>query len=141
MEQKYINEIIKESLKSLKTKDVPIGAIVVYDNKIIGRGHNNRLNTNDVTNHAEIIAIKKASKKTGDWRLNECDLYVTLKPCSMCMEVIKQSRIINVYYLLDKLDYKKEYNNTHVCNIKDDDNKNKYNRILSDFFKENTNRK
>lgn len=94
--------MIKEANKAKKSKEVPVGAIIVYKNKIIARGHNKRLKSNDVINHAEIIAIRKAARKIKDWRLNDCDLYVTLEPCNMCKEIIKESRINNVYFLTKK---------------------------------------
>lgn len=139
----YIDVIIKESLKASKKKEVPVGAVIVYNNKIIARAHNLRIKHNDVTSHAEIIAIKKAAKKLKDWRLSECDLYVTLEPCSMCMEVIKESRIKNVYYLLTRENNKKSYYKTNVRLLKESINKVKvinYKEILSDFFKLNCKR-
>lgn len=134
----YINELLKLSKKAYKNNEVPVGAIIVFNNKIIGKGYNVRTKNNDVLGHAEIIAIRKAARKLKDWRLNECDLYVTLEPCSMCKEIIKQSRIKNVYYLVNKLDYKKEYEKTSF--IKDDTidsfQQQKYKDELSTFFKD-----
>lgn len=134
----YINELLKLSKKAYKNNEVPVGALIVFNNKIIGKGYNVRAKNNDVLGHAEIIAIRKAARKLKDWRLNECDLYVTLEPCSMCKEIIKQSRIKNVYYLVNKLDYKKEYEKTSF--IKDDTidsfQQQKYKDELSTFFKD-----
>lgn len=134
----YINELLKLSKKAYKNNEVPVGAIIVFNNNIIGKGYNVRTKNNDVLGHAEIIAIRKAARKLKDWRLNECDLYVTLEPCSMCKEIIKQSRIKNVYYLVNKLDYKKEYEKTSF--IKDDTidsfQRQKYKDELSTFFKD-----
>lgn len=134
----YINELLKLSKKAYKNNEVPVGALIVFNNKIIGKGYNVRTKNNDVLGHAEIIAIRKAARKLKDWRLNECDLYVTLEPCSMCKEIIKQSRIKNVYYLVNKLDYKKEYEKTSF--IKDDTidsfQQQKYKDELSTFFKD-----
>ncbi len=93
----YIKEAILEAEKALEEEEVPIGAIIVKDNKIIARAHNKKEQLNDVTRHAEIIAIQNASKSLGDWRLNECDMYVTLEPCIMCMGAIIQSRISKLY--------------------------------------------
>lgn len=130
-----IDDLINESMKSLDTNDIPIGALVIKDNKIIGRGHNFRLGCPDVTNHAEIIAIRDAEQYLNDWRLSDCDLYVTLEPCNMCYEVIKSSRIKNVYYLLENNE-KHMYNKTNKCTIKMNDiNVEKYKKILKDFFK------
>lgn len=134
----YINELLKLSKKAYKNNEVPVGALIVFNNKIIGKGYNVRTKNNDVLGHAEIIAIRKAARKLKDWRLNECDLYVTLEPCSMCKEIIKQSRIKNVYYLVNKLDYKKEYEKTIF--VKDDTidsfQQQKYKDELSTFFKD-----
>lgn len=88
---------IEEALKARDKGEIPIGAVIVKCNKIIGRGHNIKESTNDVTNHAEIIAIREASKNIEDWRLNGCSIYVTLEPCSMCTGAILQSRISKIY--------------------------------------------
>lgn len=96
MDQYYMNEAIKESKKAIKKGEVPIGCVVVFENKIIGRGYNKKENRNDSTMHAEIIAIKRACHKIKDWRLNKCSIYVTVEPCPMCMGAIKESRIREV---------------------------------------------
>jgi tRNA(adenine34) deaminase len=132
----YIEEIIKEAQISYDNKDIPIGAIVVKNNKIIGRGHNDRLNTPDVTNHAEIIAIREAEKNLNDWRLDGCDLYVSLYPCDMCLEVAKASRVDNIYFLLER-DNKNKYNSTIINQVEDDVSRETYKNMLSTFFKEN----
>lgn len=95
---KYMTLALKEARKAAEEDEVPIGAIIVKDNKVISKGHNRRENKNDVTSHAEIEAIRKAGKKLGDWQLIDCDLYVTIEPCIMCMGAIIQSHIRNVYY-------------------------------------------
>ncbi|NSW90164.1 MAG: nucleoside deaminase [Firmicutes bacterium] len=92
-----MNEAYKEALKAYKKEEVPIGAIIVKDNNIIARAHNERELKNDATLHAEISAIKKACKKLGLWRLNDCDMYVTLEPCVMCAGALIQARIRTVY--------------------------------------------
>jgi len=135
MEQ-FIKEILIEAEKSYKNSDIPIGAIIVKDGKIIGRGHNQRISEPDVTNHAEIIAIKEAEKSINDWRLNGCDLYVTLKPCDMCIEVIKAARIDNVFYLLEK-DNKNKFDSTNFKIIEDNVSRETYKEKLSTFFKDN----
>ena len=99
MQQKYIDILIKLAIKASKKDEVPISAIIVKNNKILVKAYNNRNKKNSILGHAEIIAINKATKKLKDWRLFDCDLYVTLKPCSICENIIKQSRIRNVYYL------------------------------------------
>ena len=130
----YIKEIINLSGKSLKSEDIPVGAIIVKDGLIIGKGYNTREKRDDVLGHAEINAIRKASKKLGNWNLQGCSLYVTLIPCSMCMEVIKQCRIDKVYYLLDKPTNKKEFDKTIVKQIDSKEDIKNYNDILSKFF-------
>ena len=135
MKTEYFDELIKLARKSFKKNEVPISAIIVKDDKIIAKAYNTRNKTNNVLNHAEIIAIKKASKKLKDWRLSDCDLYVTLKPCSICENIIKQSRIKNVYYLLDKPTNKKEYYKTKVSKANIHTHEQIYYNILHDFFK------
>ena len=135
MEEKYFELLLKLNKKAIQKKEVPVSALIVKNNKIISKAYNCRISKKDVLNHAEIIAIKKASKKLKDWRLNDCELYVTLKPCSMCHEIIKQSRISHVYYLLDKPLTKKEYNKTifEQANIRMLELE--YTKQLQDFFK------
>lgn len=124
--------------KAYKKNEIPVGAVVVFNNKIVSKGYNKKNMKNDITNHAEIIAIKKAARKLKDWRLTNCDLYVTLEPCDMCKEIIRQSRIRNVYYLLDKLDYKKGYSKTkfNKMNIENSFQQKIYQEKLSTFFKD-----
>ena len=93
----FMNRAYKEALKAYKKDEVPIGAVIVKDGKIIARAHNERELRKDATLHAEITAIKKACKKLGSWRLNECDIYVTLEPCAMCAGALIQSRMKTVY--------------------------------------------
>ena len=101
MKEKYMNIALNEAKKSLKYGEVPVGCIIVYKNKIIAKAFNMKERKKCALYHAEIIAIKKASKKIKNWRLNDCDMYVTLKPCPMCSSAIKQSRIKKVYYGTD----------------------------------------
>lgn len=93
----YLKEALKEAKIAFNDEEVPVGAIIVKDDKIIGRGHNQKEALNDPTAHAEIIAIRQAAEALGNWRLNSCSLYVTLEPCIMCASAILQSRISNVY--------------------------------------------
>ena len=130
------NICLKEAQKALKHGDVPVGALIVKNNKIIVKSHNTRQKKANILNHAEINAIKKISKRIKNWNLNEYDLFVTLKPCSMCMEIIKQSRIKNVYYLLDKEKYKKEYNKTTIIKKNCGNLEQKYHLMLTNFFKQ-----
>ena len=96
LDKKYMREAIRQAKKAYKLDETPIGCVIVHDGKIIGRGYNRRNTDKSPLAHAEITAIKKASKKLGDWRLEECTLYVTLEPCQMCAGAIIQSRLTRV---------------------------------------------
>ena len=98
MEKKFMKAAIREAVKAARKDEVPIGAVIVMDGRIIARGHNTRHKTKNAVNHAEIIAIQKACKKVGDWRLSGCDLYVTLEPCIMCAGLMHQARIARCVY-------------------------------------------
>ncbi len=95
-DEKYMRAALKQAQKAMDLGEVPIGCVIVYEDKIIGRGYNRRNTDKSVLCHAEITAIKKACKKIGDWRLEDCTLYVTLEPCQMCSGAIVQSRIPRV---------------------------------------------
>ena len=97
MQEKFMKEALKEAEKAYKKLEVPVGAVLVKDGKIIARGHNQKETKTDTTKHAEIIAIQKASKKLKAWRLLDCEMYVTLEPCAMCAGAIINSRIKKVY--------------------------------------------
>ena len=97
-DEKFMKAALKEAYKSFALDEVPVGVVIVKDDKIIARGHNLRETKQDPTGHAEIIAIKKTSKKLKSWRLIDCTLYVTLEPCSMCAGAIMWSRIKRVVY-------------------------------------------
>ena len=92
-DEKYMKEAIRQAKKAYALGEVPIGCVIVYQDKIIGRGYNRRNTDKNTLAHAEITAINKASKKMRDWRLEECTLYVTLEPCQMCAGAIVQARI------------------------------------------------
>ncbi len=92
-DEKYMKAAIREAKKAYALDEVPIGCVIVQNNKIIARGYNRRNTDKNTLAHAEIAAIKKASKKTGDWRLEDCTMYVTLEPCQMCAGAIVQSRL------------------------------------------------
>jgi len=94
----FMKEAYKEALKAYMEGEVPIGAVIVKDNVVIGRGYNQREFSDDPTDHAEIKAIKKATSFIGDWRLTSCELYVTIEPCMMCCGAIYQSRIEKLIY-------------------------------------------
>lgn len=93
----FMNEAIKEANISFKLNEVPVGCVIVKDNKIIAKAHNLKETNKDALCHAEIIAIKYASRKINNWRLNGCSMYVTLEPCPMCAGAIIQSRISKLY--------------------------------------------
>ena len=93
IDEKYMKAAIKEAKKAYALEEVPIGCVIVQNEKIIARGYNRRNTEGNTLAHAEISAIKKASKKTGDWRLEDCIMYVTLEPCQMCAGAIVQSRL------------------------------------------------
>ena len=95
-DEKYMKQAIKLAKKAWKMEEVPIGCVIVHEGKIIGRGYNRRTTDKNPLAHAELIAIKKASKKLGDWRLEDCTLYVTLEPCQMCSGAIVQARVKKV---------------------------------------------
>lgn len=96
MDEKYMKEALKQAKKAEDIGEVPIGCVIVYDDKVIARGYNKRNSKNSTLAHAELIAIDKASKKIGDWRLEDCIMYVTLEPCQMCAGAIVQSRMKKV---------------------------------------------
>lgn len=94
--EKYMREALKQAKKAYKLGEVPIGCVIVHQGRIIGRGYNRRNTDKNTLSHAEITAIKRASKVIGDWRLEDCTLYVTLEPCQMCAGAIIQARIPEV---------------------------------------------
>ena len=96
IQEKYMKEALKQAKKALALGEVPIGCVIVHEGRIIGRGYNRRNTDKNTLAHAEITAINKASKKIGDWRLEDCTLYVTLEPCQMCAGAIVQARIPEV---------------------------------------------
>ena len=109
----YMKLALKEARKAYKHNEVPVGAIIVSNGKIIAKGNNQRENSGDVTKHAELIAIRKASKKKKDWRLNDCTMYVTLFPCPMCASAIVQSRISKLVIGTSTMDLK----NKEIVNL------------------------
>ena len=100
MDHLFLLEAVKEAKKAFKPFEVPVGAVIVKDGKIISRGFNQKEFLQDPTAHAEIIAIRKASSKLGSWRLNDCILYSTVEPCIMCCGAIIQSRIKKIVYAI-----------------------------------------
>ena len=137
MNNKYMDAAYKEALKSYELDEIPVGCVIVYNNKIISKGHNSKEIKNNAIMHAEILAINKACKKIGNWRLENCIMYSTLKPCMMCMGAIIESRIKTVYYGVDSHS-KQMYdvdkllkNDFNIINLNDY----RCSKILSDFFK------
>ena len=125
-------EILKKLNKiALKNNDIPVSCIITKNNKIISKSYNKRVKDNNPINHAEIIAIKKAAKKLKTYNLIDCQLYTTLKPCKMCEEVIKMSKIKKVYYILDQ----NKIVNNKINYIKLNDDDNYFYKELTNFFK------
>ena len=140
MKEYFMKEALKEAQKARDKQEVPIGVVIVKENKIIARAHNLREIKKNAIAHAEILAIQKANKKLNNWRLLDCDLYVTLEPCEMCMGAIIASRIKNVY--IGTLDPKKEekidvekYNEKYGMNIQFGIMQEESESILKDFFR------
>ena len=136
----YMDKIYDLALKSFENDEIPVGAIVVKDGEIIGEGINNREADHSVVGHAEINAIENACSVIGDWRLDECEMYVTLLPCMMCAGAILESRIKKIYYLCDR---------TNVCfdtkpflsveKLVDCEYEEKYLKLLQLFFENKRN--
>ena len=139
----FMKEALKEAKKAYKKEEIPVGAVIVKNNEIIARGHNLKESKNSSISHAEILAIGKANKKLNAWRLEDCEMYITLEPCMMCMGAIVNSRIKKIY--IGTLDPK-----TGSCKSVIDMEKYKFNHqveveigimqkeceyILKDFFK------
>ncbi len=140
-----MKEAIKEAIKAYEKLEVPVGAIIVKDGKIIARAHNVKEQKTDTTKHAEILAIQKASKKLQNWRLNNCQMYVTLEPCPMCAGALIQSRIEKVYIgAMDPkagacgsvLNLLKDYTFNHKVEIETKILKTECEDLLKKFFKE-----
>ena len=133
---KYMEIALKEAKKSLKSNDVPVGAVIVENDKIVSKGHNTKEKTNLITRHAEINAIEKACKKKKTWHLDKCILYVNLETCPMCMEVIKQARIKCIIYAA-KQEKKANLKTPELIQIKNVENSR---NLLKDFFKNKRNK-
>ena len=148
MNQKYLDLAFEYAEVAFKNNEVPVGAVIVKNDEVISYGYNLKESNNSVLKHAELIAIEEASKKINNWRLENCDIYVTLDPCPMCASAIKQARIKNVYSALNNSDSK----NTDLLDLiflKDNSNPQvnfvsnlaveKSKRILNSFFKKQRN--
>ena len=145
MEEKYMKEALKEAKKAYDKLEVPVGAIIVKDGKIIAKAHNLKETKTDTTKHAEILAIQRASKKLNSWRLLDCEMYVTLEPCSMCAGAIINSRIKKLYIgAMDEktgaagsiLNLFEDYKFNHKVEVKKNILKEECETILKKFFKE-----
>jgi len=144
IDEKYMAEALKEAVKSANFDEVPVGAVIVKDGKIIARGHNLREKSNDPTSHAEINAIRKACKKLNSWRLEDCTIYVTIEPCSMCAGTLLWTRIKKIVYgakdlkggaLVSSYSLFDVKNINHHPEIVGGVLEEKCSRIMSDFFK------
>lgn len=144
-DEKYMRQAIRQAKKAFDNGDVPIGCVIVYQGKVIGRGYNRRNKDKSSLAHAEILAIKKASKIMGDWRLEDCRMYVTLEPCQMCAGAIVQARIPEIVIgcmnpkagsagsIINLLDIK-EFN--HQVDITRGVMEQECSELLTSFFKE-----
>lgn len=142
--EKFMKEALKQAKKAYEKGEIPVGAVIVKDNKIVARAYNKKEEEKDTTRHAEIIAIQKASKKLNAWRLSDCEMYVTLEPCSMCAGAIIQARIKKLYIgTMDKKTgacgsvfnlFKYEFNNK--VEVETEILQPKCEKVLKEFFKE-----
>ena len=141
----YMKQALKEAEKAYQKLEVPVGAIIVKNGKIIARAHNQKETKMDTTKHAEILAIQKASKKLQSWRLIDCEMYITLEPCSMCAGAIINSRIKKIYIgTMDdktgaagsKLNLFEDYTFNHKVEVEKNIMKEECEEILKRFFKE-----
>ncbi len=142
MKDKYINAALDEAKIAFNLNEVPVGAVIVRNNEMLAKSHNLKKSTNNIMNHAEIIAIMEASSYIGDLRLNDCEMYITLEPCPMCAGAIVQSRIKKIYIgaesniksnkkIVENILQNNEYN--HQVEIEYLDNKD-CSQILTRFF-------
>lgn len=140
----YMGLALKEAQKAYMIDEVPIGCVIVKDDKVIARGYNKKETNKSALSHAEMIAIAKASKKLGDYRLNDCTMYVTLEPCAMCAGAIISARISNLVYSAKDPRYGAhesfinlfDYNFNHKVNVISGVLENKSSKLIKDFFKE-----
>ena len=143
-DEKFMNLAFEEAKKALGKKEVPIGAVVIKDDKVIGRGYNLKEETQDPTAHAEMIAIRKAAENIGSWRLENCEIYVNLEPCPMCMGAMLQARIERlVFGAYDEkggavgslYDLSDDSRFNHTIKVKSGFMAEKSSKILKNFFK------
>ncbi|PKK96900.1 MAG: tRNA-specific adenosine deaminase [Tenericutes bacterium HGW-Tenericutes-3] len=140
---KFMKAALKEAKKAELIDEVPVGAVVVFDGKIIARAHNTREKNQAFYAHAEFLAMMKAAKKIGSWRLEDCDVYVTMEPCAMCAGAMIQSRVKSVYYgakdiksgVVDSLTNIFDLPFNHHVQSESDILADESSKILKDFFK------
>lgn len=140
MQEEYFHILIDLAKKAVKKDEVPVSALIVKDNKIVAKDINRNHQKKNALYHAEMLVINKVCRKYKKNILDDCDLYVTLKPCSMCEGAIRQARLKNVYYLLEKQENKKEYYKTNYAkaNISMQE---EYSLILKNFFQNKRDKK
>ena len=145
LKEKFMQEAIKEAKKAYKKLEVPVGAVIVKNGEIIAKAHNLKETKYDTTKHAEILAIQKASKKLKSWRLLDCEMYITLEPCTMCAGAIINSRIKKIYIgtmdektgaVGSKLNLFEDYTFNHKVEVETNVLKEECEKILKEFFKE-----
>ena len=145
LKEKFMQEAIKEAKKAYKKLEVPVGAVIVKNGEIIAKAHNLKETKYDTTKHAEILAIQKASKKLKSWRLLDCEMYVTLEPCTMCAGAIISARLKKIYIgtmdektgaVGSKLNLFEDYTFNHKVEVETNVLKEECEKILKDFFKE-----
>ena len=134
--EKYMKIALKEAEKAKKHNDVPVGAVIIKNNKIISRGHNKRELTKKVTKHAEIVAIERACRKLRSWHLEGCEIYITVEPCTMCYGAIEQARINKIIYGIDneKFGYFSKNNTNKKLLIEKGILKKECENIMKEFF-------
>ena len=142
MHNKYMDIALEEAIKAYNENEIPVGAVVVKNGEVISRAHNIKEKTNVATNHAEIIAINEACKKLNTWRLNDCEIYVTLEPCLMCAGALLQSRMGKLVYSVEnsKFGYVSSVDkilnnkNNHKISVEKGVGADKSNELLTSFF-------
>lgn len=148
MDLKYMDMAIEEAKKAFEEDEVPIGCVIVKNNQILALTHNRKEQMNSATKHAEILAIEEASSKLNNWRLDGCDVYITLEPCPMCASALKQARVSHIFCGLSNSDFR---NYQIVLKILESDKNNasvpiindlaveKVDKIMKDFFRNRRN--
>ena len=148
MDLKYMDMAIEEARKAFEEDEVPVGCVIVKNNQILALTHNRKEQMNSATKHAEILAIEEASSKLNNWRLDGCDVYITLEPCPMCASALKQARVSHIFCGLSNSDFR---NYEIVLKILESDKNNasvpivndlaveKVDKIMKDFFRNRRN--